>query len=44
LDHKQDLSSNLEKYPSPLYFPDRFEELDSESLSLSLEEIQRFEG
>jgi len=43
-DHKQDLSSNPKKYPSPPYFPKRFGELDLESFSLNLEEIQRFEG
>jgi hypothetical protein len=43
-DHKQDLSSNPKRYPSPPYSPERFEKLDFESLSLSLEAMQRFEG
>jgi hypothetical protein len=42
-DHKQDLSSNPKRYPSPPYSPERFGELDFESLNLNLKEIQRFE-
>jgi hypothetical protein len=43
-DHKQDLSSNPKKYPSPPYSLERFGKLDFESLSLNLEEIQRSKG
>ncbi len=40
-DHRQGLSSNPKKYPSPPYSLERFGKLDSESLSLNLEKIQR---
>jgi hypothetical protein len=43
-DHKQYISSNIKRYPSPPYSHEKFGELDLESLSLSLEEIQRSKG
>jgi hypothetical protein len=43
-DHIQHLPSNPKKYPSSPHSPKRFRECDFESLSLSPEKIQRFEG